>query len=149
LKEKAFGTPRSWEFVSDLIKDIPTTDLANLKLYVGTLVGEGEANQFVGFMKLRTQLQPIDQYFKKAKTIPLPDKVDLQWALITSVVEYFKANNNQKVLLQYIELLKRFTEEYAVFTLKMTYAFDPSIQAKLQKIPDATMLAKKLWKFIM
>lgn len=149
MKEKAFATPRSWEFVSDLIKDIKTEDLASLKLYVGTLIGEGEATAFIGFLKLRHQLRPIKEYFEKAKTIPLPEKTDLQWALVTSVVEYFKAHNNQSVLLQYIELLKRFSEEYAVFTLKMTYAFDPSIQAKLQKIPTATNLAQKLWKFIM
>jgi len=149
MKEKAFGTPRTWEFVSDLIKDIPTADYANLKLYVGSLVGEGEANQFVGFLKLRDHLRPIKEYFEKAKTVVLPEKVDLQWALVTSVVEYFKVHNTQAVLKQYIALLKRFSEEYAVFTLKMTYAFDPSIQSKLQKIPDATPLAQKLWKFIM
>lgn len=149
LKEKAFGTPRTWEFVSDLIKDVKTEDLPTLKLYVGSLVGEGEAVRFTGFLKLRHQLRPIKEYFEKATTIPIPEKVDLQWALVTSVVEYYKAHNNQKTLLQLIDLLKRFSEEYAVFTLKLCYAIDPAIQNKLQKIPKATVLAQKLWKFIM
>lgn len=149
LKEKAFCTPRTWHFASDLIKDIPITDLESIRLYTGSLVGEGEATTFTGFLKLRHQLRPIKEYFEKAKDIDLPEKVDLQWALVTSVVEYFKTHNEEKVLLQFIELMKRFSEEYAVFTLKMAYAFDPSIQAKLQKIPTATVLAQKLWKFIM
>jgi len=149
MKEKAFGTPRTWEFVSDLIKGIPTKNLTQLKLYVGSLVGEGEAVTFVGFLKLRDKLRPIEEYFKNAKTISLPEEVDLQWALVTSVIEYFKANNNQKTLLGLVELLKRFSEEYAVFTLKLAYVFDPSIQPKLQKIQGATALAQKLWKFIM
>lgn len=149
LKEKAFGTPRSWHFVSDLIHDIKTENLPLLRLYTGTLVGEGEATAFTGFLKLRKHLRPIKEYFDKAETVPLPDKVDLQWALVTSVVEYYKAHNTDKVLLQLIKLLKRFSEEYAVFTLKLAYAIDPSIQAKLQKIPEATNLAQKLWKFIM
>ena len=149
LKEKAFGTPRSWHFVSDLIHDIPTENAPLLKLYAGSLIGEGEATAFVGFLKLRKHLRPIKEYFEKAETVPLPDKVDLQWALVTSVVEYYKAHNNDKVLLGLIKLLKRFSEEYAVFTLKLAYAIDPTIQAKLQKIPEATNLAQKLWKFIM
>jgi len=149
LKEKAFGTPRTWHFVSDLIKEIPTEDATTLKLYAATLVGEGEATTFVGFLKLRTKLRPIADYFKDPENIPLPEGTDLQWALVTSVVEYFKTHNNEKTLLSFIELMKRFSEEYAVFTLKMAYAFDPSIQAKLQKIPSATNLAQKIWKFIM
>lgn len=149
LKEKAFGTPRSWHFVSDLIKDIPTDNLPLLKLYAGSLVGEGEATTFIGFLKLRKHLKPIKEYFEKAESIALPEGVDLQWALVTSVVEYYKAHNTDKTLLQLVKLLKRFSEEYAVFTLKLCYAIDPSIQAKLQKLPDATNLAQKLWKFIM
>ena len=150
LKEKAFGTPRTWHFVSDLIKDISTEDLSTLKLYVGSLVGEGEATSFVGFLKLREKLRPIKEYFEKADSIPLPEGVDLQWALVTSVVEYYKVHcSSESVLKQLITLLKRFSEEYAVFTLKLAYAIDPSIQAKLQKIPEATSLAQKLWKFIM
>jgi len=149
MKEKAFGTPRSWHFVSDLIKDIPTNNLTDIKLYAGSLVGEGEATSFAGFLKLRDQLAPIAEYFKKPDTIALPEKVDLQWALVTSIVEYYKAHNDEKILLSLIKLLKRFSEEYAVFTLKLSYAIDPSIQAKLQKLPEATNLAQKLWKFIM
>jgi len=149
LKEKSFGTPRSWEFVSDLIKDIPTENLPLLKLYVGSLVGEGEATSFTGFLKLREELAPIAEYFKKPETIAIPEKVDLQWALITSIAEYYKAHNTDATLLSMVKLLKRFSEEYAVFTLKLAYAIDPSIQSKLQRIPEATNLAQKLWKFIM
>lgn len=148
-KEKAFGTPRSWHFVSDLTKDIPSEETATLKLYVGSLVGEGEATAYVGFLKLKDKLRPIKEYFEKAESVTLPSEVDLQWALVTSVVEYYKAHNNDKVLGQLVKLLKRFSEEYAVFTLKLAYAIDPSIQAKLQKLPEATTLAQKLWKFIM
>jgi hypothetical protein len=152
MKEQAFPTPRTWEFASDLIKDIPLTApraLPDIKLYVGTVVGEGEAVSFVGFLKLRSQLRPIKEYFEKAKTVNLPDKVDLLWALTVSVVEYYKVHNNKKTLLQLVELLKRFSEEYAVFTLKLSYSFDPSIQSKLAKIQPANALAQKLWKFIM
>lgn len=149
LKEKSFGTPRTWHFVSDLIKDIPTEDLPRLKLYTGSLVGEGEAVSFIGFLKLRHELRPIAEYFKNPEKVELPKKVDLQWALVTSIVEYYREHNTNKILLALIKLLKRFSEEYAVFTLKLAYAIDPSIQAKLQKIPEATNLAQKLWKFIM
>ena len=153
MKEKAFATPRSWEFVSDLISDIPTKDVASLKLYASTLVGVGEANAFITFLKLRSKLRPVKDYFTQAATIKLPEKTDLQWALVTSIVEYYKSHMGDKnaltILGQYIDLIARFSEEYSVFTLKMTFAFDPKIQTKLQKIPKANKLAHKLWKFIM
>ncbi len=150
-KEKAFGTPRTWHFASDLIKDIPTSNLASLKLFVGSLVGEGEATSFTGFLQLRKHLRPIKEYFEHAKTITLPEKMDLQWALVTSIVEYYKANmkKSTKIFPQLVDLLKRLSEEYAVFTMKMIHNFDKDIQNKLGKHGDAVDLATKLWKFIM
>ena len=149
VKEKAFCTPRSWEFVSDLIKDIPTGDLAKIKLYASTLVGHGDAVKFTSFLKLRKDLKPIKYYFEHSDKATLPEKTDLLWALITSIVEYYRTHDDLTTFKQYIGLMKKFPEEYAVFTLKMTYSFDPKIQKKLEKVPEANKLAQKLWKFIM
>jgi len=148
-KEKAFATPRTWEFVSDLITGLPSTDIEELELRISSLVGEGTATEFVAFLRLRDKLEPITEYFKRPDTIPLPtDDLSLFWALMTSIVEYYKMHNTDKTVKSMVKLMKRFPEEYATFSLKLMYAIDNSIQSKLNNIPEATELAQKLWKYL-
>jgi len=156
-KEKAFATPRTWAMSSSLIYDPDVdpkhvnetmTDPEMLILALGSMVGNGNANDFVAFQKLKTQLHPIEDYVKNGDTIDLPDDVGLTWALITSLVEYFRAHPQDKTLLGIVKVSKRISEEYATFMLKLMWAVDNSIQARLIKMPEANELAKKLWKFL-
>jgi len=150
FKEKAQPTPRTWEFGSDLIEDIPSKHLEELKLFLATVVGEGPAIEFIAFLRKRENLLPIEEYFKKPTSVKLPDtnEVDLQWALSTALVEYYRAHMDKKHLIALLKLLKRVSEEYATFILKLINAFDESLQDKLEKIPEAAELADKLWKFL-
>lgn len=147
-KENAFATPRTWEFTSDLVKEIPSEDQERLKMVMASMVGTDNANEFISFLKLRDQLRPIDEYIKNADTIDIPDDMALQWALISGIVEYFKAKPNETTLKGVVKLSKRMSEEYATFLLKLMWAVDNSIQTKIVKIPEANELAKKLWKFL-
>ena len=148
LKEKAFATPRTWEFVSQILKDVPSDDISEITLRVATLVGEGKAVEFAGWLRLKDQLHPIKEYFDKPDKIDIPEDVNLLWCLVTSVVEYYKVHTDQKTLTSVVKLLKRVQEEYATFTLKLLYSIDNNVQTKLQNIPDAVDLAQKLWKFL-
>lgn len=147
-KENAFATPRTWEFCSDLIKSIPSEEQEYLKLVTASMVGTDNANELIAFLKLRDQLRPIKEYIENAETIDLPDALDLQWALISGIVEYFKNKPNESTLKGVVKLSKRMSEEYATFLLKLMWAVDNSIQTKIVKIPEANELAKKLWKFL-
>ncbi|MEM2382931.1 MAG: hypothetical protein QW521_02015 [Desulfurococcaceae archaeon] len=151
LKENAFATPRSWEALSNLIKDIPSDDLYRLQTIAATQVGVGLAGEFCTFIRIREKLKPIEYYLKDPENCELPNEdtqPDLTWALITSLAEYYKGHMNEKeILAKIVKLLGRFKEEYAVFTLKLMASIDRALTQKIIKIPEASKLARKLIDF--
>jgi len=150
VKENAFATPRSWEFCSDLIKDVPSTDIENLQLLASTEIGVGTAGELTQFIRIKDKLKDIKYYLKDPETCEIPnesDGMDLVWALITSIAEYYRQENDVKTLTSIIILLKRMTEEYSVFTLKLMASTDKGLVPKLVKIREAHDLAKKLSMF--
>lgn len=68
-KEKAFPTPRSWEFVSDLMKENPIPEI-ELDLYKGA-VGD-VAGQFLGFLRIARKLPDPDLILQHPDTQPVP-----------------------------------------------------------------------------
>ena len=151
LKENAFATPRSWEACSDLIKDIPSSDLTRLQLLAATQVGVGVAGELATFIRIKDKLKPMKYYLDNPEKCELPDpttELDVLWALVTSIAEYYRDHKDMKTLGKILKLLKRLTEEFAVFTLKLMVSVDPSLNAKIIKMPDAYDLANKLMDFL-
>lgn len=56
--DKAFPTPRAWEFVSNILKQTPSTDI-EYELIKGT-VGDGAAAELLGFLKIFRSLPNPD-----------------------------------------------------------------------------------------
>jgi len=151
LKENAFATPRSWEACSDLIKDIPSSDLTRLQLLAATQVGVGVAGELATFIRIKDKLKPMKYYLDNPEKCELPNpttELDVLWALVTSIAEYYRDHKDMKTLGKILKLLKRLTEEFAVFTLKLMVSVDPSLNAKIIKMPDAYDLANKLMDFL-
>ena len=84
-KEKAFGCPRTWSFVGDLVKagnaGKTETELAVLR---GT-VGEGPAIEFAAFMEVFRQLPPLEAVFADPHGVNVPTKPDALIALCGAV----------------------------------------------------------------
>jgi len=150
LKEAAFATPRSWEACSKLIKDIPSSNLQWLQTVAATQVGVGVAGELAQFIRIKDKLKPIEEYLKNPNKVELPDpqtEIDILWALTTSIAEYYRDHKDTKTLTKIIKLLSRFTEEFAVFTLKLMVSMDNQMIIKITKIPEAQKLAQKLIDF--
>jgi len=150
LKESAFATPRSWEACSKLIKDIPSSNLHWLQTVAATQVGVGVAGELAQFIRIKDKLKPIAEYLKSPEKIQLPDpstEIDVLWALVTSIAEYYKDHKDIKTLTQIVKLLRRMSEEFAVFTLKLMVSIDREMTKKIVKIPEAAKLAQKLIDF--
>jgi hypothetical protein len=150
VKENAFATPRSWEHVSQLIKEIPSENLQLLQQLCSTQVGVGTAGEFVTFIRVKDKLHPMDYYLKDPDNCELPNEntqPDLIWALITAFAEHYKAHTDTKTLQAVIQVLRRMNEEYAVFTLKLMVTVDRALTQKIIKIPQASKLARKLIDF--
>lgn len=69
--EKAFPTPRSWQFVSDLLKKEPP-QAVEFDLLRGT-VGEGAAAELSGFLRVFRNLPNPDSVLMAPATAPVPD----------------------------------------------------------------------------
>lgn len=150
IKENAFPTPRSWEHVSILIKDFPSTSLGLIQQVVATQVGVGTAGEFATFIRVKDKLHEMKYYLDDPDGCTLPDEntqPDLIWALITSFAEHYKAHTDVETLRKIIKVLRRVNEEYAVFTLKLMVTVDRSLTQKIIKIQEASKLARKLIDF--
>jgi hypothetical protein len=70
---RAFATPRTWNFVSDFLKDDDTDEKGLTDLIAGT-VGEGLAIKFMAHRKVSSQLpQPEDILLGKVKKTPIKE----------------------------------------------------------------------------
>ena len=87
---RAFATPRSWSFVSELLKDDTTEDDTIMNLIAGT-VGEGLAVKFMAHRKIASRMpNPVD--ILKGKVTDLQVKeVSAMYSLVISMCYELKA----------------------------------------------------------
>ena len=108
IKNTPFPCPRTWEFVSDLVKDwevskvSPRVQLATL---AGT-VGEGSAMEFSAFQKIKGQLPHPKAVLGNPTGAPIPDRPDALLALCSALSRYTDDTNFDS-LLTYADRLPR------------------------------------------
>lgn len=91
--ENAFATPRTWEYVSDLIQDEPPEELSNI-LISGT-IGEGLALKFMAHRKVSSKLpKAIDVLTGKVKELAIKD-VSAQYSMITNLLYELKEQHTK------------------------------------------------------
>jgi hypothetical protein len=98
---KSFPTPRSWEFVSKLLKtntaENPMSD-SEIRDLVGSAVGAGEATKFMNYLKVGKDLpKPSDVLSGKVKEIKTRE-ISAHYQLIISMLyemrEYWHSNSD-------------------------------------------------------
>lgn len=101
--ENAFPTPRSWEFVSKILKSQNGLDEEIIHKVIEGTVGQGAAIEFKGYLKIKENLPAIDNILKGEDFIP--SEIDVSCALVTALV--IKAETGQfNRLLSYSEKLQ-------------------------------------------
>jgi hypothetical protein len=127
---RAFATPRSWAFVSDVLKATPgdlTTEV------VAGCVGEGPAAEFTAFLALYRELPDLDQALAKPEAAPVPREPAVLYALVGSVVERVRAGAAPAAAA--ISYASRFPDEFALLAVRDLLAVspplagDPAVQA--------------------
>lgn len=76
---RAFPTPRSWSFVSDLVNN-PATPAGLLHSLVTGCVGEGAAAEFMGFRKIYKELPDVDGILKDPEGAVVPKDTAVLYA---------------------------------------------------------------------
>jgi hypothetical protein len=70
-RKSAFATPRSWEMVSRLLMAAPQAKRDALHELVAGAVGDGEATEFMAWLKLKNELPDLDALLAGQSTPPL------------------------------------------------------------------------------
>lgn len=126
--EKAFPTPRSWEFVSDVLPRLAP----NLRHAVlAGCVGAATAAKFAAFVKHAEELPNVDDILAAPKTYKVPTSPDVLYALSGALVDRVvaarspegdkdakRAAAEDKVYTAVAEFVQRLPLEYATLTVK-------------------------------
>ena len=109
----AFPSPRSWEFVSRVLK---ITD--DIELIEGC-IGKGAASEFLGFVRCYKDLPDVDRILENPsypKT--LPKEVSTIYAMIGSIVEKLKKEKDNQKIENAVKFSIRLQKEFAVLLIK-------------------------------
>jgi len=122
--ERAFPTPRAWQFVSDVLPGAPAELLHPV---VAGCVGDGPAAEFVGFLRLYRELPDLDAVLARPDAAPVPREPAVLYALVGALVE--RCRSDQAPLAQFVQYALRLPEEFAVLALRDALAVNPRLVA--------------------
>lgn len=123
---RAFPTPRSWQFVSDVLARTP----APLHhAVVAGCVGDGPAAEFLGFLRLYRELPDVDVVLHSPDTSPVPREPAVLYALVGALVE--KCRADYAPLPQFVRYATRLPDEFALLALRDALA----VNKKLVSLP--------------
>jgi AAA domain (dynein-related subfamily) len=109
--EKAFMSPRTWDFASRHISITPTKLLP--EVLTGT-IGKGATAEFMAFLKLQTELPDINTIFAGDNFVP--KRLDLTYALVGALATRAKGVKDYERMLQYSKNLET---EFGVLLITM------------------------------
>ena len=119
--EKAFCSPRTWDFASRHIMRQPPKLLQ--EVLAGTL-GKGATAEFMSFLQLQTELPDIDTIFKGSDFVP--KRLDLTYALVGALANRAKGVKEFERMIQYAKNLEL---EFSVLLVTMLAQKDPGAMA--------------------
>lgn len=112
--DNAFPTPRSWEFVSQILNGLKDIGQELQHKVIEGTVGIGAALEFKAYLSIKKELPDVDEILAGKNHIPR--QIDIACALVTALV--VRAQNNQfERLLAYSKSLD--SKEVATLMLKL------------------------------
>ncbi len=121
---RAFPTPRSWQFVSDVLQ---ATAPHLLQRVVAGCVGDGPAAEFVAFLGLYRQLPDVDAVLASPATAPVPREPAVLYALVSALVERVRAKAAPAAA--FAKYGVRLPDEFGVLALRDAVSVDRSLVA--------------------
>ncbi len=109
---KAFATPRTWEFVSQLITKGLDASI-ELELIQGT-VGEGATAEFLAYMQHYRNLPDLQEILRKPKSVKVPTEPGVLYALSTGLA----ALAEPKYMDNIIEYTLQLPQDFQVMLIK-------------------------------
>lgn len=118
-KALAFPTPRSWAFVSKILKTFNDLNNPLLAELIRGAVGDGPVAEFLAFCKMYAKLIDIDTIFLNPKTAPIPTDISVLWAVVTALSSRATPDNFGKIATYFNRITDEAGKpEYSVAALK-------------------------------
>ena len=129
------ANPRTWEFLSDIIKPMDSLEVMDMATFAGT-VSEGMAREWFGYTQIYQSLPTIDEIKKNPTSAKLGNENSAHYA-VTGLIGHYMTEANAGILLQYLE---RLPIEFQVIGLRgavkksSTITRSPDIMKWMQKV---------------
>ncbi len=118
---KAFASPRSWEFVSNMLKAALEPEL-EYELFQGT-IGMTAATEFMGFLRIWRDLPTVESILAAPNTIDVPSEP----ATLYAVCEALGAKANTQNIEHVVHYALRLPAEFSVLLLRTAVCNDEEI----------------------
>jgi len=128
--DKTFACPRTWEFVSRLVKD-EEISAESLPRIAGA-IGRGVAQEFIAFAMEYHRIPKMSDILQKPETLDLPAEASTKYATISMLMENFTAENLDQILIY----LKRFAIELQIVFCRGAVARHPKLRATHKSFSD-------------
>lgn len=120
-KDKAFPSPRSWEFVSKILAQQPEKEI-EFELYKGA-IGEGAAAEFTGFIRIFRNLPNPDSILLNPQSALVPDDPATLYALCGALARKASANTFDRLC----DYFNRLPPEFSVLAVRDSVQICPEL----------------------
>lgn len=119
-KDKAFSTPRSWDFCSSLIEGEEYSKNSEfLDTLISSAVGEAVSTEFTAFLKLQRKVKAED-IIKDPSKIKDIEEIDLKYALLSSIAEYLKAHKSKDTVESIVTITNQLDAEFGILLFRLS-----------------------------
>jgi len=121
--EKAFPTPRSWEFTNTALNANPPAGV-DLQVY-SAIVGQAAAVEFTGFLRVFQKMPSVDAILLNPATAQVPDDPATLYALSGALSRKASDNNIDRIF----EYADRMPSDFTVLTMADAVRRTPELQS--------------------
>ena len=123
-KAKAFPTPRTWEFVSQLMESMQKLTKSGRLVLISGVVGHGPSIEFISFIETYEKLPSIDAILMNPESAMVPTD-NAQLFAVSSALAFKATRDNFDRIMTYTERMER--KEFQVMTVKYAAAKTPEV----------------------
>ncbi len=138
--DRTYACPRTWEFLSRLIRNEPEINMSLMPRIAGT-VGAGVALEFITFAREYASLPKLDDIVKAPHAVPLPVENSAKYACILMLADSIVAANAKPVL----EYVDSFEPEFRVLFMKVATARNESLRFS---VPEFVDFMRRISRFV-
>lgn len=110
----AFPTPRSWTYVSTVLKKMQKSPQDVLNLAIHGCVGTGAGTEFIGFMKIESKMPDVRGMLDGSVKIEIPSDMGVLYVMSSALGQYVE----EKSISKFFDIIMELPKEFGVMAYK-------------------------------